>query len=83
MNKLALIQKISSFFFFKRDLSVCRLTEKDLSLNILVSFKTKLFMILVILSDVSSNNSIDFDRITPDTKMMPKNSRVRVGRIDF
>ena len=40
-------------------------------------------MILVILSDVSSNNSIDFDRITPDIKMMPKNSRVRVGRIDF
>lgn len=71
MNKLVLIQKISSFFvFFKRNLSARRLTEKDLSLNILVSFKTKLFMILVILSDVSSNNSIDFDRITPDRKMM-------------
>ena len=36
-------------------------------------------MILVILSDVSSNNSIDFDRITPDTKMMPKIQELGLG----
>ena len=40
-------------------------------------------MILVILPVASSNNSIAFDRITPDTKMMPKKPRVEGGRIDF